>query len=93
MLIQEQKKLIDKENALHSLNIQKNKSDEKMNTCKIESENMQSKIKELNYQLIELKQNIIYKENKNQFNDKIKNIIENNNDKENNLLNENYEIE
>ena len=93
LLIQEQKKLIDKENALHSLNIQKNKLDEKMNTCKIESENMQSKIKELNYQLIELKQNIISKENKNQFYDKIKNIIENNNDKENNLLNENYEIE
>ena len=93
LLIQEQKKLIDKENALHSLNIQKNNLDEKMNASKVESENMQSKIKELNYQLIELKQNIISKENKNQFNDKIKNIIENNNDKENNLLNENYEIE
>ena len=93
LLIQEQKKLIDKENALHSLNIQKNNLDEKMNASKVESENMQSKIKELNYQLIELKQNIISKENKNQFNDKIKNIIENNNGKENNLLNENYEIE
>ena len=103
LLIQEQKKLIDKENSLHSLNLQKNNLNEKLNKCKIEAENMQSKIKELNYKLIELNQNMISKQNMNQFNDKIKSVIEkdntnaqtgnNNSESKNLLLNENYEIE
>ena len=61
LLIQEQKKLIDKENILHSINTQKKNLDEKMNKYKNESEEMQSKIKELNYKIIELNQNIISK--------------------------------
>jgi hypothetical protein len=95
LLIQEQKKLIDKENILHSINTQKKNLDEKMNKYKNESEEMQSKIKELNYKLIELNQNIISKENISQFNNKIKNVLENENQNENknNIINENYEIE
>ena len=66
-----------------------------MNKYKNESEEMQSKIKELNYKLIELNQNIISKENISQFNNKIKNALENENQNENknNIINENYEIE
>ena len=95
LLIQEQKKLIDKENILHSINTQKKNLDEKMNKYKNESEEMQLKIKELNYKLIELNQNIISKENISQFNNKIKNVLENENQNENknNIINENYEIE
>ena len=95
MLIEEQKKLIDKENSIHSINLQKNNLEEELNKYKIESDDNQSKIKELNYKLIELNQNIISKENISQFNNKIKNVLENENQNENknNIINENYEIE
>ena len=98
VLIQEQKKIIDKENNLHSINIQKNHLEEQLNKYKIESESMQSKIKELNYKLIELNQNIISKENLSKFNNKIKDVIKNDNSNEvnenkSNIINEKYEIE
>ena len=98
VLIQEQKKIIDKENNLHSINIQKNHLEEQLNKYKIESESMQSKIKELNYKLIELNQNIISKENLSKFNNKIKDAINNDNSNEvnenkSNIINEKYEIE
>ena len=103
LLIQGQKKLIDRENNLHSVNIIKKDLEEKINKYKLESENMQSKIKDLNYKIIELNQNIISKENLSQFNNKIKNVLSaenantnkniNNEEKINTIINEKYEIE
>ena len=99
LLIQEQKKFIDKENVIHSLNIQKKNLEDILNKNKIESETMQTKIKELNYKLIELNQNMISKEHIYQFNNKIKNVLEKddtNNDTQNQnniILTEKYEIE
>lgn len=46
--------------------------EDKINKYKINEENLQNKIKELNYKIIELNQNMISKDNMNQFNDKIK---------------------
>jgi len=89
LLIQEQKKIIEKDNLIYSLNVNKKNLEEKINKYKINEENLQNKIKELNYKIIELNQNMISKENMNQFNDKIKNIIESNNNKENINNNEN----
>ena len=89
LLIQEQKKLIDKDNILHSINTQKKNLDEKVNKYKNESEEMQSQIKELNYKIIELNQNIISKENLLQLNNKIKNVLENDNQNENQNQNNN----
>ena len=89
LLIQEQKKIIEKDNLIYSLNANKKNLEEKINKYKINEENLQNKIKELNYKIIELNQNMISKENMNQFNDKIKNIIESNNNKENINSNEN----
>ena len=89
LLIQEQKKIIEKDNLIYSLNANKKNLEEKINKYKINEENLQNKIKELNYKIIELNQNMISKENMNQFNDKIKNIIESNNNKENINDNEN----
>ena len=82
LLIQEQKKIIEKDNLIYSLNANKKNLEEKINKYKTNEENLQNKIKELNYKIIELNQNMISKENMNQFNDKIKNIIESNNNKE-----------
>ena len=103
LLIQGQKKLIDRENNIHSINIIKKDLEEKINKYKIESESMQSKIKELNYKIIELNQNIISKENLSQFSNKIKNVLNsentnvagnnNNEEKINAIINEKYEIE
>ena len=98
MLIEEQKKLIDKENTIHSINLQKNNLEEKLNKYKIESDDNQSKIKELNYKLIELNQNIIAKENINNFNNKINNVLNqdkdnSNNENKNSKVNEKYEVE
>ena len=109
LLIQEQKKLIDKDNILHSISTQKKHLDEKVNKYKNESEEMQSKIKELNYKIIELNQNIISNENILQINNKIKNVLENNNqnknmnqnqnnnendeNNKNTIINEKYELE
>ena len=92
LLIQEQKKIIEKDNSILSLNANKKNLEDKINKYKRNEENMQNKIKELNYKIIELNQNIISKDNMNQFNDKIKNIIEtginkdNINKKENSLI-------
>ena len=98
MLIEEQKKLIDKENSIHSINLQKNNLEEELNKYKIESDDNQSKIKELNYKLIELNQNIIAKENIYNFNNKINNVLNqdkdnSNNEKNNSKVNEKYEVE
>ena len=105
LMIQEQKKMIDKDNILHSINAQKKNLEEKIDKYKTESENMHSTIKELNYKIIELNQNMISKENMNQFNNKIKDVLENknkeindenNNDKgesKENTLIEKYEVE
>lgn len=104
LMIQEQKKMIDKDNILHSINEQKKNLEEKIDKYKTESENLNSTIKELNYKIIELNQNIISKENMNQFNNKIKDVLEsknkeinndNNNKEENkeNTLIEKYEVE
>ena len=89
LLIQEQKKIIEKDNLIYSLNANKKNLEDKINKFKTNEENLQNKIKELNYKIIELNQNMISKENMNQFNDKIKNIIESNNNKENINDNEN----
>ena len=64
LMIQEQKKMIDKDNILHSISAQKKNLEEKIDKYKTESENMHSTIKELNYKIIELNQNMISKENK-----------------------------
>ena len=104
LMIQEQKKMIDKDNILHSINAQKKNLEEKIEKYKTESENLNSTIKELNYKIIELNQNIISKENMNQFNNKIKDVLESknkeiNNDSNNkeenkeNTLVEKYEVE
>ena len=99
LLIQEQKKIIEKENNLHSIKIQKKNLEERINKNVIDSENMKAKIKELNYKLIELNQNMISKENIYQFNNKIKDILEkentgNDEQKQNNIIiSEKYEIE
>ena len=100
LLIQEQKKIIEKDNLIHSLNANKKNLEDKINKYKITEENLNNKIKELNYKIIELNQNLISKENMNQFNDKIKNIIEsglnkgNINNNENNLtINDKLSIE
>ena len=63
LLIQEQKKLIERENNLHSIKIQKKNLEERINKNELDSKNMQAKIKELNYKLIELNQYMISKEN------------------------------
>ena len=52
-------------------------------------ENLKNKIKELNYKIIELNQNMISKEKMNQFNNKIKNIIESETNNEEINTNEN----
>ena len=101
LLIQEQRKLIDKDNIIHSMNLQKKNLEEQINKKNAESENMQNKIKELNYKLIELNQSLITKENIYQFNNRIKNVLEKeniNNDNQNQnqndiIITENYEIE
>ena len=90
ILIQEQKKLIEKDNIIHSLNMDKKSMEDKINKYKINEENLQNKIKELNYKIIELNQNMISKDNMNQFNDKIKNIIESDKNKLN--INNNFVI-
>ena len=90
ILIQEQKKLIEKDNIIHSLNMDKKSMEDKINKYKINEENLQNKIKELNYKIIELNQNMISKDNMNQFNDKIKNIIESDKNKLN--INNNFII-
>ena len=93
LLIQEQKKIIEKDNMIYSLNSNKKSLEDKINKYKINEENLQNKIKELNYQIIELNQNMISKENMNQFNNKIKNIIEDeNHNKENNNNENNFAI-
>ena len=96
LLIEEQKKIIDKENNLHSINLQKNNLEEKLNKYKVESDKMQSTIKELNYKLIELNQNIISKENIYNFNNKINNALNKddiNEENKNTIRNEKYDIE
>ena len=105
LMIQEQKKMIDKDNILHSISAQKKNLEEKIDKYKTESENMHSTIKELNYKIIELNQNMISKENMSQFNNKIKDVLEsknkeinddNNNNKgesKENTLIEKYEVE
>jgi len=99
LLIQEQKKLIERENNLHSIKIQKKNLEERITKNELDSKNMQAKIKELNYKLIELNQYMISKENIYQFNNKIKDILEkentsNDKKKQNNIIiNEKYEIE
>ena len=104
LMIQEQKKMIDKDNILHSINAQKKNLEDKIDKYKTESENLNSTIKELNYKIIELNQNMISKENMNQFNNKIKNMLENKNNEVNednntkeeskeNALIEKYEVE
>ena len=86
LLIQEQKKIIEKDNIIHSLNNNKKSYEDKINRYKTNEENLKSKIKELNYKIIELNQNMISKENMNQFNNKIKNIIESGKNDENNIV-------
>ena len=76
LLIQEQKKIIDKDNLIHSENVKNKNLEKNLAKYKLNEENLQNKIKELNYKIIELKQNMASKENMNQFNEKIKNIIE-----------------
>ena len=76
LLIQEQKKMIEKDNLIHSENVKKKNLEKNIAKYKLNEENLQNKIKELNYKIIELNQNVISKENMNQFNEKIKNIIE-----------------
>ena len=100
LLIQEQKKMIEKDNLIHSLNNNKKNYEDKINKYKMNEENLKNKIKELNYKIIELNQNMISKENMNQFNNKIKYIIESgknneeiNNDKNNIIINEKIEVE
>lgn len=104
LMIQEQKKMIDKDNILHSINAQKKNLEEKIDKYKTELEAMHSTVKELNYKIIELNQNMISKENMSQFNNKIKDVLEsknkdindNNNIKEENKENalvEKYEVE
>ncbi len=97
VLIQEQKKLIDKDNILHSINVQKQNLEEKLKKNQTEMENMQKTIKDLNYKLIELNQNIISKENISQFSQKIKNEkLNQDNDRPGSQIsveNEKYEIE
>ena len=99
LLIEEQKKIIDKENLIHSINMQKKNVEEQLNKKIAESENLNNKIKELNYKLIELNQSMITKENIYQFNNKIKNVLEKdntNNDNQNQnelIITEKYEIE
>ena len=88
LLIQEQKKIIDKDNTIHSMNINKKNLEDKINRYKISEEKLNNKIKELNYKIIELNQSLISKENMNQFNNKIKNIIETSSNKDN-INNEN----
>ena len=88
LLIQEQKKIIDKDNTIHSMNINKKNLEDKINRYKISEEKLNNKIKELNYIIIELNQSLISKENMNQFNNKIKNIIETSSNKDN-INNEN----
>ena len=89
LLIQEQKKIIEKDNLINSLNSNKKSYEDKINKYKINEENLKNKIKELNYKIIELNQNMISKENMNQFNNKIKNIIESENNNEEINTNEN----
>ena len=89
LLIQEQKKIIEKDNLIHSLNSNKKSYEDKINKYKMNEENLKNKIKELNYKIIELNQNMISKENMNQFNNKIKNIIESENNNEEINTNEN----
>ena len=86
LLIQEQKKIIEKDNIIHSLNSNKKSYEDKINRYKTNEENLKNKIKELNYKIIELNQNMISKENMNQFNNKIKNIIESGKNDENNIV-------
>ena len=86
LLIQEQKKIIEKDNIIHSLNNNKKGYEDKINRYKTNEENLKNKIKELNYKIIELNQNMISKENMNQFNNKIKNIIESGKNDENNIV-------
>ena len=88
LLIQEQKKIIDKDNTIHSMNINKKNLEDKINRYKISEEKLNNKIKDLNYKIIELNQSLISKENMNQFNNKIKNIIETSSNKDN-INNEN----
>ena len=99
LIIQEQKKLIDKDNIIHTLTSDKKNLEEKIKKYENESDNMKNTIKDLNYKLIELNQNLTSKENINQFNDKIKNIIESNinninanRDQINDSNNNNFEI-
>ena len=89
LLIQEQKKIIEKDNLIHSLNSNKKSYEDKINKYKMNEENLKNKIKELNYKIIELNQNMISKENMNQFNNKIKNIIESEKNNEEINTNEN----
>ena len=89
LLIQEQKKIIEKDILIHSLNSNKKSYEDKINKYKMNEENLKNKIKELNYKIIELNQNMISKENMNQFNNKIKNIIESENNNEEINTNEN----
>ena len=100
LLIQEQKKIIEKDNLIHSLNSNKKSYEDKINKYKMNEENLMNKIKELNYKIIELNQNMISKENMNQFNNTIKNIIENgktneelNNNENNIVINEKIGVE
>ena len=98
LLIQEQKKLIEKDNLIHSENVKNKNLEKNLEKYKLNEENLQNKIKELNYKIIELNQNVISKENMNQFNEKIKNIIETgiNNDKNginNIIINEKINVE
>ena len=100
LLIQEQKKMIEKDNLIHSLNSNKKSYEDKINKYKMNEENLKNKIKELNYKIIELNQNMISKENMNQFNNKIKYIIESgknneeiNNNDNNIIINEKIRVE
>ena len=98
LLIQEQKKMIEKDNLIHSENVKKKNLEKNLSKYKLNEENLQNKIKELNYKIIELNQNVISKENMNQFNEKIKNIIETgiNKDKneiDNNIIKEKLNVE
>ena len=97
LLIQEQKKLIDKDNNIHTINVHKKNLEEKIDKYKKESENNQTKIKELNYKIIELNQKIASKESLSQFNNQINDVLNqdnsNDNHKNNIIINEKYEIE
>ena len=92
--------MIEKDNLIHSLNSNKKSYEDKINKYKMNEENLKNKIKELNYKIIELNQNMISKENMNQFNNKIKYIIESgknneeiNNNENNIIINEKIGVE